>query len=179
MRPQIQKLTIVDIDYSSQQDGTFLDSLEVQFNPTDFTRSIAANYKEHEILGQSFKPQEWTFTNNQEINMSIYLEANDQETQAGLELAQNFIESFLYPPKTDNFVVNSPSRMLIIWPNTMTLRCRLHKAIFNHLRFNRELQTISQRIDLQLREAAVRRITKRQVQLYGPRRGQKGADQSG
>lgn len=174
-----EKLTLVDLDRSTENDQGFISQLEVQFNPAEFTRSIQAVYHEHEVLGQSFAPQEYLRTGNQEINLSLRYAVDEQGDLEELDQAQRFIESFLYPPRAESFLSNAPSRMLVIWPNTLSLRCRVHSVTFKHDMFNREGYTCGLTIDLTLKEASVRRITKGRVQTDGAFRGARGADQKG
>lgn len=189
-----ERLILIDIDRSTENDPDLISELQVQFNPAEFTRSINAVYHEHEVLGQSFAPQEYLRTANQEINFSVRFivdafntpaAPNRSATENGrralerLQIAERFIESFMYPPRASSFLSNSPSRMLVLWPNTMSLRCRLHSATFKHDAFNSAGHTTGMTINLTLKEAAVRRITKSRVLTDGLFRASRGADQKG
>lgn len=175
-----ERLVIVDIDRTSENDQGTIDQIEVQFNPSEFTRTIQAIYHEHEVLGQSFAPQEYLRTSNQQIQISLdYLVDVSFDEVDQLVTAQNFIESFLYPPQAESFLSNSPSRMLLLWPNSFSLRCRLHTATFKHHLFAQNGGTAGLKIDMTLKEASVRRITKGRVQTQGPFRAGVGADQKG
>ena len=168
------KMTIIDIDDPGKQDDGSLDRITVQFNPQSFSRSIKAVYVEHEVLGGSFAPQEYVRTENQLINISLQYEAQISGQLDQLEQAERFIESFMYPPQATSFVTNAPDRMLLVWPNTLSLRCRLHTVVFNHNRFNRLGNTVGMKIDMTLKEVSVSRITKGLVQRLGALRSSTG-----
>lgn len=174
-----EKLLIVDIDRDTEEDRGDIGQIEAQYNPTSFDRSIEAIYEEHAVLGQSHAPHEWLRTSNQLINLSLVYHSHTRSELDDAEKAVRFIESFLYPPETDNFLQNAPSRMLVVWPQTMSLRCRLHKMKVSHTQFNKNGSTVSMRIDMSLKEASVRRITKGLVQTLGIIRASKGTTPGG
>lgn len=168
------KLTIIDIDDPGKRDDGSIDQITVQFNPQSFRRSIKAVYVEHAVLGGSFAPQEYVRTENQLINISLQYEAQISGQLNELEKAERFIESFMYPPQANSFVTNAPDRILMVWPNTLSLRCRLHKVDFLHNRFNVAGNTVGMKIDMVLKEVSVSRITKGLVQRLGALRSPTG-----
>lgn len=168
------KLTLIDIDDPGKANDGSIDQITVQFNPQAFRRSIKAVYVEHAVLGGSFAPQEYVRTENQLINISLQYEAQIAGQLNELEQAERFIESFMYPPQATSFVTNAPDRILMVWPKTLSLRCRLHKVTFLHNRFNVAGNTVGMKIDMVLKEVSVSRITKGLVQRLGALRSTTG-----
>lgn len=173
------RLTIIDVDRDPVEDLVGLGQIEVLFNPESFSRQITVAYKEHQILGGSFAPQEYLRTDNQIIDITVQYLTDSLEAYLDLERAAKFIESFAYPSQVDSYLSNAPSTMLIIWPNTMSLRCKLHTVKFTHNLFASTGQTVGMSIAMKLKEVSVRRITKSSVRRFGAFRSGEGASEQG
>lgn len=140
------------------------DKITVQFNPNELNRAIAVKYQNREILGLSHEPHEYLGTANQVITFSLFynVETRVQLTQA--KEAMQFLEALAYGPAgADGITTAAPSRVLIVWPNTLSIVARLTAVAFKHERFNRQGDTIQFSAACTFEESRVKRLTAQDV----------------
>jgi hypothetical protein len=158
-----ERMTITDL----QAD----ESITVQFNPKELKRKLAANYAMKEVLGNSHQEHEYLNTVTQELTFDLFSLVETPEQLAQSEDAMKFLESLLYAPANpDSIASGAPPRVLIVWPNTLSLTCRLGAIEFTHQRFNRHGHTTQWTARTTWTQALLRRITKQDVRTHGARR---------
>lgn len=111
--------------------------LEIQFNPTQFKERLSVAYGRPQIIGQSHQEMQYLGTTNIVVPMQFFFLSRDPEThKLGLS-SKNFLYSLCYPVKTaESIVSGAPPRVLVVWPNTLSLTCKITQLEINNQRFN-------------------------------------------
>lgn len=136
-----------------------------QFNPTEIEESLAANYNELKVLGQSHAPLQYTGTSNLELSFSLGFDAlatysGQDGERATVWGARRFLMSLLYPSIEGQGVSGgAPPDVRLFWPTLLAITCKLKTVKFKHTRFNSHLQTV-------LFSADVSVVEMRDVRLY-------------
>lgn len=162
-----ERMTLTDL----QSDDTAV----VMFNPKELKRKIGVNYASKAVLGNSHLEHEYLQTANQNLSFDLFFNV---ETEADLDLAEDsmkFLESLCYAPEDPESIAGaSPPRVLIVWPRTLSLTCRLLDLEFTHQRFNIHGNTIQWTAKTTWEEARLRRLTKQDVRDQGVLRTPQG-----
>jgi hypothetical protein len=110
---------------------------EVQFNPTQFQESLSVNYDRMDVMGFSHKPLQYNSTSNMVIQMDLFFLSQDAPTHVSGQKVRRFLYSLCYAPKNTQAIVSGqPPRVLVVWPNTMSLTAKLTKLDITNTRFN-------------------------------------------
>jgi len=162
-----ERMTITDL----QSD----ESITVQFNPKELKRKLGANYAMKEVLGNSHQEHEYLNTVTQDLSFDLFSLVETQEQLGHSEETMKFLESLLYAPANpDSIASGAPPRVLLLWPNTMSITCRLDELAFTHQRFNRHGYTTQWTARTAWTQALLRRLSKEDVRAQGARRSPNG-----
>lgn len=143
-------------------------TLEVMFNPRALSRKLAANYARKEVLGNTHAEHEYLSTGNQGISFDLFYNVETVDHLQQSIDAMNWLESLVYAPENPEAIAQAaPPRVLIVWPNTMTMTTRLMSVEFNHQRFNRHGYTIQWTAKCMWEETRIRRLNKADVRAFG------------
>lgn len=116
------------------------ESVEPQFNPTDFKETVEVNWARQTVRGLSHQRLQFVNTGNAKFTLELTFEAQDPTT--GLEqirLACRFFQSLCYPRRgTEDVVGGGPPRALFVWPGVISLTCVVTALSFKYGRFNVE-----------------------------------------
>ena len=141
-------------------------SIEVQFNPNILNRSINVAYAKRKVLGLSHRPHEYLGTENQKISFALFYNVETADDLLASKEALLFLESLAYGPDAPSGITPAaPSRVVITWPNTLTIIGRMISVAFKHERFNRFGDTIQWSAACVFEAASVRRITNNEFDL--------------
>lgn len=141
-------------------------SIQVQFNPNVLNRSINVAYAKRKVLGLSHEPHEYLNTANQKLSFALFYNVETAEDLLDSKAALLFLESLAYGPDSPSGIqAAAPSRVAIMWPNTITLIGRMISVAFKHERFNRFGDTIQWSAACVFEAASVRRITSDEFDL--------------
>lgn len=163
-----ERMTVTDLDSDEEP-------MVVMFNPTEIRRKIAVNYARKGVLGNSHMEHEYLQTANQSLTFSLFWLVESERDLDHAEDAMKFIESLCYAPNDPQSLARaSPPRVLIVWPRTLSMTCRLINVEFNHQRFNIFGNTVQYTARCTWDEAAIRRITKQDVRDQGALRTPRG-----
>jgi hypothetical protein len=91
------------------------DSIEAQFNPTEFEKALEVNWARQTVPGLSHQPLQFVNTGNTKFTLELNFEAQDPTTElAQIHRARRFLQSLCYPRRGAG---GGPPRALFVWPN--------------------------------------------------------------
>lgn len=162
-----ERMTLTDLDTD--------ETVEVMFNPSEIKRKVSVNYARKEVLGNSHNEHEYLYTGNQGLSFDLFYLAETPVELAKAEDAMRFLESLCYATENpESIAAAAPPRVLIVWPRTLTLTCRVVDVEFSHQRFNRYGNTVQWTAKITLDESRLRRLTKQDVRQQGALRTPQG-----
>lgn len=127
------------------------ETLFVQFNPKQLKRQVKVNYARKRVLGQSHESLQYTGTGNSGFVLDLFYDALDTAApsanpfgvtvSSAFELAQEarkFLEALCYPESLEGEILHEPPDVLVVWPKTMSLVCKVISFEVTDERFNDE-----------------------------------------
>lgn len=121
------------------------ESIEVQFNPTQFSEALSVNYERPSILGMSHKPLQYINTDNLQVPMEFFYIARTPEARELGQQSKNFLYSLCYPSRgAGSITAGQPPRALVVWPNVLSLTTKITQLNINNQRFNRRTGAVVQ-----------------------------------
>lgn len=114
------------------------DSIDAQFNPTEFEEALEVNWARQTVPGLSHQPLQFIHTGNTKFTLELNFEAQDPTTDLDqIHLARRFLQSLCYPRRgADDVIGRGPPRALFVWPNVVSLTCVVTALSFKYGRFN-------------------------------------------
>ena len=114
------------------------DSIEAQFNPTDFEEAIEVNWARQTVPGLSHQPLQFVHTGNTKFTLELNFEAQDPTTSLDeIHYSRRFLQSLCYPRRgAEDVVGGGPPRALFVWPSVISLTCVVTALSFKYARFN-------------------------------------------
>ncbi len=154
------------------QDLITLEKIEAQFNPTTLERVIAVEWARLTIPGLSHRPLQYNFTDNSKTVIELVYDAQSPGcTVPQLLHVANFMESICYTKRgAQNVAGGQPSRVLIKWPNVLSLTCVVSNVRVKYERFNKEATPTYSRITVALEEIRDTRLFSEDVLASGGQR---------
>ncbi len=125
------RMTIRDLNTSEIQ--------EVQFNPTDLEEAISVEWARLKVPGLSHEVLQYDHTGNLKIGpIALVFDAlGEGWSVARLDDMRRFLHSLCYSKKGAQSVrEGEATRVLLFWPNFMSLTCVLTSLKIKHARFN-------------------------------------------
>jgi len=140
-------------------------SLEAQFNPEELDELLVASWNNLTVAGMSHQPSQYSHTENHEFDFTLFFDAYDngggacvtndpsilgtqsnssrtQNRLADITLARNYLLSLFYSPVGAQDVSGgAPPRFLFVWPNLVSLTCKIGRCRIKHKRFNLDGQS--------------------------------------
>jgi hypothetical protein len=112
--------------------------LEVQFNPSEFSKAIGANYARQPVPGLSYEPLQFAHTRNIVYEMELFYETANvgYDRAAKILSAIRYLDSMTYPRNTGGLRTGGPPRALFIWPGFITMSCVITDIEYTFNRFN-------------------------------------------
>jgi hypothetical protein len=110
-------------------------SQDAQFNPVEFTEALRVNYTKLGLLGRSYRPLQYQNTDNHGIKFELGLRVFKRGENQKLRIYQfrNFLLSLCYPRRGAADVVGgAPPRVLLVWPQMVSLTCRIMSVEGTH-----------------------------------------------
>lgn len=93
------------------------------------------------------------------------------EREGDLDGMKRFLQSLLYPHKTDSGSFSPPPRVLFVWPSVVRLRCIVTSLRFTHRRFSlKTAATTALMAEVELEESRFTPISSQHVRQFGSRR---------
>lgn len=114
------------------------ESVDAQFNPTDFEEALEVNWARQTVPGLSHQPLQFVNTGNAKFTLELNFEVQDPTTDLErIHLARRFLQSLCYPRRgAEDVVGGGPPRALFVWPGVISLTCVLTALSFKYGRFN-------------------------------------------
>lgn len=100
--------------------------VEAMFNPVELTRVTQVDYAEADVVGSSFRPQQYKGTSNQEIRLLLQF---NEIREGGREVQRNylrFLESLCYP-ETKGKHTTAPPLCILLWPGVLSITCTVRE----------------------------------------------------
>lgn len=152
------------------------ESIDAQFNPTEFEEALEVNWARQTIPGLSHQPLQFVNTGNTKFTLELNFEAHDPTTElAQIHRARRFLQSLCYPRRGAGDVTGGgPPRALFVWPNVVSLTCVVNALAFKYSRFNLEGTPVQFTAKLTLEEIRDVRLVSEDVLASGTQRSGAG-----
>lgn len=147
------------------------ESLQVQFNPAEFSEELEAVYARLTIVGQSHQQMQFTNTGNLKFSMDLaYTAMAGPDAQQRLLAARRFLHSVHYPRKASTVAAGGAPRVLFIWPGVISLTSVLTGLKGKFTRFNSQNQPVQYTASITIEEIRDVRILADEVATLGTTR---------
>jgi Contractile injection system tube protein len=148
------------------------ESVEAQFNPTEFEEALEVNWARQTVPGLSHQPLQFVNTGNARFTLELHFEVQDPRTDlAQIHRARRFLQSLCYPRRGATDVVGGgPPRALFIWPNVVSLTSVVTALTFKYSRFNLEGTPVQFTAKVSLEEIRDVRLVSEDVLASGSQR---------
>jgi hypothetical protein len=145
------------------------DSVEAQFNPTEFEEAIEVNWARQTVPGLSLQ---FVNTGNARFTLDLNFEVQDATTTIeDILFARRFLQSLCYPRRgAEDVAGGGPPRALFVWPNVIALTCVLTGLSFKYGRFALDGTPIQFTAKVTLEEITDVRLLSEDVLADGTRR---------
>ena len=127
-----------------------LESLEekrVQFNPTELTHSVSAEYTMFQVVGLSYQPHQYASTSNREFTVTLQFKVEGESELDDFGSTFNFLTAQLHPFEPGG----SPPDVLFTWPNLASVVVKIIGLSTKHVQFDAQLHPIRTDIDVTMR----------------------------
>lgn len=145
-------------------------TFEALSNPSDLEENLKANYDEIDVQGLSHKPQQYSNTDNHTFDLTLEFDAYQDGRNRLVDILffRRFLLSLFYAPRGAQTIIGgSPVRFLFLWPNFISLTCRIHSARLRHTRFDLSGQPTRYTAEIQIKEVRDVRLTSEDVLFDG------------
>jgi hypothetical protein len=148
------------------------DSVEAQFNPTEFEEALEVNWARQTVPGLSHQPLQFVNTGNAKFTLELNFEALDPTTDLEqIHFARRFLQSLCYPRRgAEDVAGGGPPRALFVWPNVVSLTCVVTGLSFKYSRFNLDGTPVQFTTKVTLEEVRDVRLLSEDVLADGTRR---------
>jgi hypothetical protein len=151
------------------------ESFDMPFTPEGFSEKVSPQWNRQAILGMSHQNLQFGYTDNYQISGMVFpFLLPDPPGPGGLTMlddGRRFLMSLCYPSETaDSVRTGGPPRVLILWPNLLSLTCVLDGLTITHQAFNSEGNTVRFTASVDLVEIRDVRLTSETVRARGTRR---------
>lgn len=93
----------------------------VQFNPTEFSRTLEVEYAKQTVPGLSHRVMQYVSTSNSSFSLELFFDADNRNQILQNLATRRFIESLCYPRGVNSIVDGGPPRVLFVWPTFISL----------------------------------------------------------
>lgn len=160
------------LSFTNLQNGK---TVEVPFNPTHFNTKTTADWARFKVLGLSHQPMHYLQTRNlRMVFPKVYFFADPREGADGIRNMHEklaYFESLMYPRRSAQDIMGAgPPRVLVVWPNFITLTCVLVDLSKDYKRFNLSGQPLQVDVSIDCDEIRDVRLPSEEVAEKGFRR---------
>jgi hypothetical protein len=166
------KLTITDleVDGKDAKDGE-LKSIALMFNPESIERTFGGRYAAHSPIGFSGVVKQFVGNDNQEFELHVFYAAMTREEYDELVVARHFCEAIAYASdQATTIQTNAPPKVLIFWPNNLSLVCRVEKVRIKDELYDTSGRVLQFSAILSVFEVVENRFSKERIKTVGPQR---------
>ena len=160
-----------------------------QFNPTQWEEQVGVNWNRQNVPGLSHQPLQYGFTENMKVSLDLFargeapgevnqsaVKDKDVKGLAGILDFRKFLMSLVYPRQSSTVGGAGPPRILLVWPNVLTLNVIATSYKVQHSRFNIQGTTVEYVATMGFEELRDTRITSEQVRILGAERQENPGD---
>lgn len=145
---------------------------EVLANPRELEVVVDVEWTEQKIPGLSHTVLQYENTGNVGFPMELYL-SEYQYSKEIVEDWRNFLWAFAYADyDASDILEGAPARMMIVWPNVLSLTCVLRRISMKHVSFALDGRATRSIATIQTMEIRDVRIGASDVRVQGIRRAQ-------
>jgi hypothetical protein len=128
--------------------------IDAQFNPTQFSIALQVNYGRHAPPGSGYVPLQYGNTGNPTIPLELMFFVRNTKERDNRDTARRFLLSFCYPRRgAVNIPQHAPPRLLVTWPQFVTMVCVVTNITMKFTLFNSNAQPIQETYSMQLEES--------------------------
>lgn len=156
------------------------------FNPTQFEEQLGVSYNRQSVPGLSHQPLQYGSTENYKFELALFFKGGS--TAAVNPFAQSnvpdkrprglsdilemrkFLQSLCYPVQATTVGGGGPPRVLVVWPNVLTMVCVVTALKFTNSRFNIEGTPVEYIATVAFEEIRDERIAMDEVRDIGAER---------
>lgn len=146
------------------------DHIESPLTPVEVVERIRVGYERLQGWAATSAQLQYSGTDNLELFGLVLAAVADNERElAALEDSVNFVKSLCYPlsPRPGSLADGSPPRVLILWPGTLSLICRLEQVEVKRTMFRSDGRTTAVQARLDFVEVSSARIERAEIRRLG------------
>jgi hypothetical protein len=120
------------------------ETIEPNFNPTEFEEEYGATYARQTVVGLGHQVLQFINTNNAKFDVELPFSAVDggRAELARIARARIFLIAACHPVRANSILSGGAPRILFVWPNLLSLTCVLTNLKIKHTKFNRSGATV-------------------------------------
>ncbi len=112
-------------------------SMPCLFNPTQLTEKLQVNWNRQVVPGLSHQVLQFQSTSNRQLTgVEFYLDrffATEQPGDPNILEFRAFLRALTVPPAgTEGVLATAPPRVLVVWPNVLTIECVVASIDFQY-----------------------------------------------
>ncbi len=150
------------------------DEIPVQFNPTEFSKTLEVEYARQTVPGLSHKVLQYVGTSNTQIELELYFIADSVEQMKANIKTRSAIEALCYPRSATSVADGGPPRVLFVWPRFATMTMVITGMTDTFTLFERYGRPREMTISLALEEVRNMRLLSSDVAEHGLERSHSG-----
>ena len=113
------------------------ESMECLFNPTQLSEKLQVNWNRLAVPGLSHQVLQFQSTANRQLSgVEFYLDryfAAEQPGDVNILEFRAFLRALTVPPAgTEGVLATAPPRVLVVWPNVLTIECVVASIDFQY-----------------------------------------------
>ena len=173
-QPRLSKVVLSNLSDPSQV-------VVAQYNPTEFTETIIANYARLAPRGLSHEVLQFSNTGNLGFSFELHFNANDSDTGGAANTSARVLENldnrkilhaFMYPRRAARDLSGvGPPRILFVWPSMVSLTTVIASLNIRHSMFAKTGHSLKYTAAIVLEEIRDYRILSDEVAALGTMRG--------
>ena len=168
----------VSITNTSTGEGWF-----AMFNPTRFDEQVEVNWNRSRVLGLSHEPLQYGNTGNWKFDLDLYMRGTQtpiinpftevdikDKAPKGLNdimAIRKFLMSLAYPVSGTTVGDGGPPRVLVVWPNIMSITTVVTSVKISNQRFNLEGYPVEYVASVSFEEIRDTRISSSDIRRLG------------
>lgn len=140
------------------------ESLECLFNPTQLTEKLQVNWNRQVVPGLSHQVLQFQSTSNRQLTgVEFYLDrffATEQPGEPNILEFRAFLRALTVAPAGTTGVLSAaPPRVLVIWPNVVTVECVVASVEFQYRQLAVDSTLLAYTASVTFEEVLDRRVT--------------------
>lgn len=140
--------------------------------PETFAEEVNVRWSKQDILGMSHQNDQYSYTENHMFqSLNFFFVGKTVKEVDLIHEGRRFLLSLCYPAGGAGTVrQGGPSRILFVWPQVVTMTCKLETLKIIHEKFNVSGRTVQFRADIKVSEIRDQRLTSQDVREQGTQR---------